>query len=52
MTVVVPSPAPECVVGFDGARMDRAGADVVPVFACADLCWGGSLSGGSVAEYT
>ena len=27
LTVVVPSPAPECVVGFGGARMDSSGAN-------------------------
>ena len=50
-SVVVDSPAPECVVVFGGARMTRAGADVVPCVA-SDLCGCVSVGGGSVAEST
>ena len=45
----VVAPAPECVVGFGGAGVPSSCADVVPGVA-GDLFWGGSSSGGSVAE--
>ena len=45
------APAPECVVGFDGARMVISGADVVPFVAC-DPSWGISVGSSSVAELT
>ena len=50
-TVAVRSPAPECVVGFGGARLISAGADVVPG-GVGDLGWVCSVGGGSVAELT
>ena len=49
LAVAVPSPAPECVVGFGGARVRSPGADVVPGGA-SDLFWACSVGGGSVAE--
>ncbi len=49
MAVVVVAPAPQCVVGFGGACMTTAGADVVPCGA-GDLGWRVSVGGGSVAE--
>ena len=49
LTEAVVAPAPECVVGFGGARVLHSRADVVPGVA-GDLCWVCSVGGGSVAE--
>ena len=51
LTGAVVSPAPQCVVSFDGAGMPSSCADYVPCTA-SNLCWVGAVNVRAVPNLT